>query len=85
MLRESGNVPKINVDTVVNVMYNNLIKTKEIIKMSKAREKMCDTLIHVYGMEDKEVVWFCGLAENSNVDDDVIDCAYQAVIECKKG
>lgn len=53
--------------------------------MSKAREKMCDTLIHVYGMEDKEVVWFCGLAENSNVDDDVIDCAYQAVIECKKG
>lgn len=43
------------------------------------KEELMDKVIRAYGMENRWVVWFCKVCENSANSSDVVELAYEAV------
>ena len=49
-----------------------LIIVNEREVMSMTREEMIDEVVRTNGLEDKWTIWFCELAEDSNVSDSAL-------------
>ena len=47
-----------------------IVNEREV--MSMTREEMIDEVIRTNGLEDKWTIWFCELAENSNISDSAL-------------
>ena len=47
-----------------------IVNEREV--MSMTREEMIDEVIRTNGLEDKWTIWFCELAEDSNISDSAL-------------